>query len=218
MRLKIATLLAGAFLFLTVPAFAVPANFCGSALGDGPTNIGQTLTVGGVVYTGWSGVSTSSQNTQENLSCKFESVGESGLGIFTTGGDGEIDGNQFVQLDISALNASSLTLQIQSLQVGEGFSIVGSDTNGVFGTDPLASGTGNVSDVNSIRNVTFSTSGSGSKYEYIDITGGGNCGGEDVLIDGPTSPTPEPGTYLLMGTGLLMLGFLMRRKFVSVAL
>ena len=200
MRFKFAALLAGAFLFLTVPAFAGPVNFCASG-SYGPTNVGTSVTSGGVTATGWQGTSTTVQNTATDLSCKDEGSSEFGLGIFSDS-DGEINNTNFVQ--IAGLGGAATLTVIESVQAGEGFELFGSNSDGVLGTDLLASNTGC-----GTCSVTVSLSG----FTFLDLTASSG----NVLLDS-VSPTPEPGTYLLMGTGLLMLGFIVRRKFASASL
>ncbi|HEV2304150.1 MAG TPA: PEP-CTERM sorting domain-containing protein [Candidatus Acidoferrales bacterium] len=199
MRFKFAVLLAGAFLFLTVPAFAGPISFCASG-SYGPTDVGTSVMSGGLTATGWMGTSTTTQNTPTDLSCKDEGAAEFGLGIFADPThDGEIGVGDFVQ--VAGLTGATITV-IESVQSGEGFELFGSDTNGVLGTDLLGSGSG--------CGTCTATFNMGSNT-YLDLTASkGN-----VLLDNVA--TPEPSTYLLMGTGLLMLGFLMRRKLASAS-
>ncbi|MGH9709840.1 MAG: PEP-CTERM sorting domain-containing protein, partial [Candidatus Acidiferrales bacterium] len=72
-------------------------------------------------------------------------------------------------------------------------------------TSLLASGSGGLTDT-----LTFPLSG----FNFVDVTASSG----NVLIDTVGgSATPEPSTYLLMGTGLLMLGFFKRRKFASAS-
>lgn len=199
MRFKFAALLVGAFLFATVPAFAGPVNFC-AAVPSGPTDVGPSVTSGGLTATGWQGTSTSTMNTATHLSCKDEGASEFGLGIFSDP-DGEINTTNFVQ--IAGLSSGATLTVIESVQSGEGFGLFGSDSNGVLGTTSLGSNTGCG---------TCSVTVTLGKFSFLDITAtSGN-----VLLDS-INPTPEPSTYLLMGTGLLMLGLFMRRKFASAS-
>jgi len=198
MRFKFAALLAGAFLFLTVPAFAGPVNFC-AAGSYGPTDIGTSVTSGGLTATGWQGTSTTTMNAATDLSCKDEGSNEFGLGIFSDV-DGEINTHNFIQ--IAGLSGANLTV-IESVQTNEGFKLFGSNSNGVLGTTLLGSGSScGTCDV---------TVNLGS-FTFLDVTASSG----NILLDN-ISATPEPSTYLLMGTGLLMLGFLVRRKFASAS-
>lgn len=198
MRFKFAALLAGAFL-LTVPAFAGPINFCAPG-SYGPTNVGLSVTAGGLTATGWQGTSTTTMNTATNLSCKDEGANEFGLGILSDS-DGEINTHNFVQ--IAGLTGANLTV-IESVQTNEGFELFGSNDNGVLGTTLLGSDTGCG---------TCSVTVNLGNFEFLDITASSG----NILLDN-ISATPEPGTYLLLGTGLLMLGFFARRKFASASL
>ncbi|HLW81353.1 MAG TPA: PEP-CTERM sorting domain-containing protein [Candidatus Acidoferrales bacterium] len=199
MRFKLALLLAGAFLFLTVPVFAGPISFCTSG-SYGPTDVGSSVTSGGLTATGWMGTSTTTSNTATDLSCKDQGTAEFGLGIFADPTkEGEISNNDFVQ--VAGLAGATVTV-IESAQSGEGFELLGSDTNGVLGTDSLGSGTGCG---------TCTVSFNMGSNTYLDITASSG----NVLLD--SVATPEPSTYLLMGTGLLMLGLLARRKFASAS-
>ena len=196
MRLRLAASLAGAFLFLGVPVFASPVSLCGSNTG----NMGNSFSVSGIGASGWQGTSTSSTNSPTALFCKNGGANEDGLGI-ASDIDHEIGTTNFIQL--SGLSGS-VTLNIQSVQSGEGFGIFGSNSHGVLGTSSLGSMSGGNTD-----NITVNLTG----FTYLDVTAtGGN-----VLIDTASSSTPEPGTYLLMGTGLLMFGFFLRRRFAPAS-
>lgn len=199
MRFKFAALLVGAFLLATVPAFAGPVNFCASG-SYGPTNVGTSVTSGGLTATGWQGTSTTTMNTATDLSCKDEGSNEFGLGIFSDG-DGEIGTTNFVQ--IAGLGSGATLTVIESVQSGEGFELFGSSSNGVLGTTLLGSNTGCG---------TCSVTVSLGSFSLLDITASSG----NVLLDN-INPVPEPSTYLLMGTGLLMLGLFMRRKFASAS-
>lgn len=198
MRLKFAALLAGAFMFLTVPAFAGSIDFCAGQATD--TNLGASLSANGITATGWS-----ANGVSADLYCKADGPTETGLGLVGTA-ENEIGPGQFVQMDLSNFSGTSLTFTIESLQAGEGFTFFASDTNGVLGSSFVTSGVG--TGANQVVTVTVPDA------TYLDITGSGS-GSENVLLG--AGPTPEPGSYLLMGTGLLMLGFFMRRRFASAS-
>lgn len=156
------------------------------------------------------------------LSTKDDGDGETGLGIVGgPHGDNEIQSNSFIQLDFSdlaSLGITSLTLQIQSVQNGEGFRLFQSNAAGMPGTSMLTvtgNGTNNPSSV-----VTTTVSVNFATNAFIDISAlNSNAANNDVLLEtgsmatpsGPNSPTPEPATLALFGTGLLALGFAVRR-------
>lgn len=198
MRFKVATLLAGAFMFLTVPAFAGSVDLCA---GQTANSAHATLSQGGIMATGWA-----SNGVSADLFCKVSGTpGETGVGLVTNDSTHEISTGNFIQLDVSALSFVTSELTIGSVQTNEGFEVVGSNTSGTLGTTVLA---GPVTGGN-IDNVTVNFKG----FQFVDVTATSG----DVLLTSITTPTPEPSTYLLLGTGLLMLGFMMRRKFVSTS-
>ncbi|HEV2422074.1 MAG TPA: PEP-CTERM sorting domain-containing protein [Candidatus Acidoferrales bacterium] len=159
-----------------------------------------------------SGCSTSGLS----LFAKLGGVGETGLGI-SNGGDNEIDSDQFIQFDFGQLahmGITSLTFNIESVQDGEGFRIFQSDAAG-DPEDLLTTVTGNGSNnPNSIASATVTVSLDGDNF--IDISSLENADtSNDVLVGGASSPnsaTPEPGTLVLFGTGLLVAGFGLRRR------
>lgn len=197
MRFKFAALLAGAFLFLTVPAFAGPVNFCVGATST-ITDVGHSVSAGGLTATGFT-----SAGVNADLACKNQGPSEFGLGIFGEA-DGEVDSGHFIQ--IAGLKGATLSV-IGSVQSGETFDLFGSNSDGVLGTTSVITGSTCASD---ICNVSVDL----GSFTFLDLTAT-NSG--DVLLETVTSPTPEPSTYLLLGTGLLMLGFMMRRKFASTS-
>ena len=199
MRLKFLAVLAGA-LFMTVPAFASTIDFCSGQ----PTGVDlgtNTLTSGGIIATGYK-----SNGVTNDLFCKNEGPGEVGLGLAGTSQD-EIGKGNFIQLDVS--NLVSTVITIESVQSTEGFDILGTNSSGTLvGGIVLANQTGGGTDT---VTVNFGSACGGSACQFLDLTAtAGN-----VLL-GSVS-TPEPSTYLLMGTGLLMLGFIVRRKFASAS-
>ena len=158
------------------------------------------------------------------LSTKDDGDGETGLGIVGgPHGDNEIQSNSFVQLDFSqlaSLGITSLTLQIQSVQNGEGFRLFQSNTAGMPGTSMLTMTGNGTNNPNSVVTTTISVDF--ATNAFIDISAlNSNATNNDVLLEsgsmatpsnpGEGSPTPEPATLALFGTGLLALGFAVRR-------
>ncbi len=59
------------------------------------------------------------------------------------------------------------------------------------------------------QRVSFSTTGATDEFGFEIFSAGGGS----MLVADPTSPTPEPGTLLLLGSGLLGLAPFVRRGF-----
>ena len=145
--------------------------------------------------------------SRNDLYGKTSGGDENGLGL-TGSGDFEIGTNQMVQLDLTNLinaGATSVTLQIGSVQSGEGYDIWEGSTLGSSGSLVITNG--------QLDETPF-TVNLNSKDPYLGVS----AYADDVLLSSlAASPTPEPGTLALLGTGLLAFGFGLRRRFASDA-
>jgi hypothetical protein len=181
----------------------------------GPLGTSQTYTAGTVTITAY-GFRTNGDPSQ--LFGKTGGTNENGLGLVhdeSCSTCDEIDNGHFVQLDLQNLFNQGYTLTlvlVQSVQSGEGFKIFGSNTLGTLGTTSLASGSGGVGSCsgNAACSVTVTDPGT---YRFIGIT----ATSADVLLSTltattPNGPVPEPGTLLLMMSGLSGLWCFRRRK------
>lgn len=163
------------------------------------------------------------------LYAKNGGAGETGLGMATDpAGDHEISAalNDGVQIDFSDALAiapkATVTMAISSVQSGEGWALYGSNrlltvagnskTAGTLG-EPLLSGWG------SNATVTLPDWGQYTYYTLL-ATGSGGCTPDANILLGTvtvnggltTQSTPEPGSLLLAGTALIVIGAVMKKK------
>lgn len=223
MRLRMGALICGAALFGALPAFAGPVtiNFASPTTLSGHT---ATYVSGGDTIYAYGYTCSNDALTKDcdkaDLYAKTDGIGETGLGIKNgKDSDHEITDDEFVQFDFSSLahlGISQITFQIESVQNGEGFRVFDSDKKGKVGTF-MSSVTGNGSNnPNSI--VTDTISVDLASNAFISFSATKHPESSDVLIGSGSysaAPTPEPGTLFLMGTGLLMAGFGLRRRFAG---
>jgi hypothetical protein len=132
---------------------------------------------------------------------------ESGLGT-NIDGDHEINPNELVDLNLSALLAkviNNVTINLESLQAGEGYEICKSNVMGSLSGSCITGGAGALT---TTVNVSFTSS-----TDILSITAinaDGMHPAANLLIDSVT--TPEPDVLTLFGSGLLCLGGLVYRS------
>ena len=136
------------------------------------------------------------------LYAKNDGGSEHGIGI-ARNDDNEITNTTFVQLDLA--NITGLySLLIGSTQDVEGFNICSSNELGSLGSS--------CRDFAIPRSDPFATPKFDKDARYVSIQT--DRPGSTVLVDGltTTSPVPEPGSLVLLGSGIVAGAGMIRRK------
>jgi len=230
MKARTAALILAGMLMTAAPAFAGTIDFNfnlpGGKLGTTQSYMSNSLTVTAYGYKCYASSASSTKLSScvgSDLYGKNGGVGETGLGL--NGEDDQEIGwiskkdDYVLGLDVSSLvsaHVSSITLDFGSVQKGENYTIWGYSSN-PFGSKVTLSnqlvsyfGTSN-STANHSSTISLDSSD-----QFLVITS--QCG--DVLLDSltgqtPNATTPEPGTLVLFGSGLLLGGFFVRRRLAN---
>lgn len=146
-----------------------------------------------------SGISITAYGFDNGHSTDLYGNHHGGLGLVS---DGDQINDGFITLDLKnfwALNPTGVTITIADVSRDESWEIFGSNTLGSLGTK-IQTGTTDAP-------VASALALSADNYRYINITAA-NC--SDVLLSGlfgdPSSPTPEPGSFAMIGIGAILLG------------
>ncbi len=171
-------------------------------LGDRLSNMSM-YTAGGFTITAFGYDGT---RTAVNLYGKALGEGEDGLGLVNDpSGDHEISGSNYIEFDLSSLlNNPGLAMEISSVTGIDTFQIWGSDTFGSPFDTLLFSGA--PADNETLIALTGALGG----YDFYTV----DAPTGNVLVDSiqASSATPEPGTLVMFGSGIVALAGVLRRK------
>jgi len=180
-----------------VPGFGTTINF------NSPTGVlGTSQVYGGITATGYDASGLVA------LFGKNDGGDENGVGLNNDStGDHEITSGNFIQLNVSSLIGTAITIQMGSTTSPDAYEIFGS-----------SSGT-NTTIANVLKTCNSSTSSTCESsftitptLQYLDFTAtAGNVLLSSISYTQSTG-TPEPVSFVLAGTGLIGMYFIRRRK------
>jgi len=203
------TLTFGLGMLLATPIFAATINIDFGKPDAGfnqsvSTSANYTFAPGDqIVATGYH-INSLSSFSATALYAKTAGGDEEGLGLANDGSVHEITPGNFIQLDLtklSSIGATSFTVKTNSTTGTDAYSLYLSSTKGGLGNFFTS---GNTETTYSFTAAQIAA----SPYINLRATSG------DVLL-GPGSisaPTPEPGTILSLGTGLLLVGLGFKKR------